>query len=291
MTSILKNSQLTVAVAAKGAELQSLRNAAGREFLWQGYPAYWGRRAPVLFPIVGRLKDSRYLWQGREYHLPQHGFARDRDFVLVAAGNDFARYRLAADAASREIYPFEFALEIGYRLVQNEVEVSWQVTNPATHDLLFSIGAHPGFNCPLLPGESWEDYALHFDCPGPLPLRLLQQGLLTAPERPLELRDQSLPLDQPGLFDHDALVFVGPPFDRVAIRHRRTGQGVALEAKGFPYYGIWSKPGGAPFVCLEPWHGVTDPVNATGRLEDKPGIMRVAPGKEFRASYKILILA
>lgn len=280
------NGVLEAAVSALGAELQSLRRLdTGLEHLWQGDAASWPRRAPVLFPIVGRLRGDRYLWKGVEYPLRQHGFARDRVFELAAHDAASATFVLADDDETRRAFPFSFRLAVTYRVNSATLETSFEVTNPGLDDLLFSVGGHPGFRCPLLGCERFEDYSLVFgqaETAGRWPV---VDGLIGAPPEPLLGGQRELPLSR-DLLSRGALVFKDLRSTAVRLASRRSGAGVEMSFEGFPYLGIWSKPPG-DFVCLEPWCGIADRVDASGRLEEKPGMLGLAPTCVFRRSFHV----
>lgn len=280
------NGVLEATVSALGAELQSLRRLdTGLEHLWQGDAASWPRRAPVLFPIVGRLRGDRYHWRGVEYRLPQHGFARDRVFELAAHDAASATFVLTDGDETRQGFPFSFRLAVSYRVDGATLGTSFEVTNPGPDDLLFSVGGHPGFRCPLLGGERFEDYSLvfgHAETAGRWPV---VDGLIGAPPEPLLDGRRELPLSR-DLFSRGALVFKDLRSTAVRLASRRSGAGVEMSFEGFPYLGVWSKPPG-DFVCLEPWCGIADPVDATGRLEEKDGLIRLPSGASSRRGFDL----
>ena len=274
--------------SARGAELTSLiGTAAGLEYLWSGDPTVWGRHAPVLFPLVGRLPADSYSYQGRDYRLPQHGFARDQEFAMLRQSATELVFRLHHDERTRAIFPFAFELTITYTLRGCQLSVRWDVRNPAPDQpLLFSIGAHPAVRCPLLPGETFEDYYFEFDHPVTLERHLLHGGLLTGQTAPVPTQGRELPLSYE-LFADDALVFKHYDFTRLTLRSRKSAHFVRFQFDGFPYLGLWTKGPGANFVCVEPWHGVASPAGEPGELGDKEGILTLEPGQVFSASYTI----
>ncbi len=287
----LQNEQCRVQVQARGAELSSfvrLDLAGGLEYIWPADPAYWNRHAPVLFPIVGRLPDNRYQHEGRTYELGQHGFARDQDFALLRQSEFELVFELRSDDASRAVYPFEFALRISYRLAGTTLTVGWEVESTGPAGLLFSIGAHPAFRCPLLPGEAFEDYDFVFDHPVTLERHLLQNGLLSGETEPLLARQTELPLSYE-LFAQDALVFKQFDFTQLTLRSRRSGHSVRVRFDGFPYLGLWTKGPGAGFVCIEPWQGIAGSTSGSGELAEKEGMLRLDTGQEFVTSYSISV--
>ena len=290
----LTSATARVEIALPGAELTSFTDqATGREYLWQADPAQWGRHAPLLFPIVGKLPDDTYILEGEAYKLPQHGFARDQEFQLILEDAHSLTFQLMASAASKKAYPFEFELRVRYELRGSVLTVGWHVRNPAAapRALLFSIGAHPAFNCPLRPeaGEQLSDYAFHFDHPVTLRRQLLHGGLRNGQTAPVLNQQAALPLSYE-LFADDALVFSHFDFTRLTLQKAdKTGPSVRMQFDGFPYLGLWTKGPGAAFVCIEPWQGVASPVGPPQELRDKEGILTLAPGQEFETSYSVEI--
>lgn len=289
MTSVrIGNGVLETTVSTLGAELQSLRRLAdGIELLWQGDPASWPRRAPVLFPIVGRLRGDRFLWRGREYRLPQHGFARDRVFDLAAHDATSATFVLADDTETRRSFPFSFHLAVSYRVAASTLATTFEITNPGPDELLFSFGGHPGLRCPPRAGERFEDYSLTFEMAETGTRLPVVDGLIGSPPQPLLANQRELPLSR-DLFADGALVFSNLRSTWVRLANRHTGRGVEMAFAEFPYLGIWSRPPGE-FVCLEPWCGIADPTDATGQLEDKEGIVRLRPAQGFRRTFEIRV--
>ena len=292
-TYTLENDQCRARINSHGAELASLQRLAepGLEYIWPADPAQWARHAPLLFPIVGRLPDDTYLHDGQAYKLPQHGFARDQEFTLIHQEPASLTLQLMASPASKAVFPFEFDLRVRYELRGAVLTVGWHMRNPAaaSQDLLFSIGAHPAFNCPLRPtaGEQFSDYAFHFDHPVTLQRHLLRGGLRSGQTSPVLTDSAVLPLSYE-LFADDALVFDQFDFTRLTLQKAdKTGPFVRLQFDGFPYLGLWTKGPGAAFVCIEPWQGVASPVGPPQELRDKEGILTLAPSQEFATSYSM----
>ena len=288
----LQNDQCRVLINSHGAELASLqrRDLGDLEYIWQADPAQWGRHAPLLFPIVGRLPEDTYLYNGQPYKLPQHGFARDQEFMLIHEEETQLVFQLMASPASKAVFPFEFELRVVYELHDTTLTVGWKVRNPAAapHELLFSIGAHPAFRCPLLPGEAFEDYFFAFDHPVQPQRHLLQGGLRSGETQPVPLTNGNTELPLTGeLFADDALVFSHYDFTRLTLRSHRSERAVRVGFAGFPYLGLWTKSAEAGFVCVEPWQGVASAVGAPAELADKEGIIVLPPSMEFHAAYTI----
>jgi galactose mutarotase-like enzyme len=285
----LQNDQYQVAVREAGAELSSFRSLRDNlEYIWQADPAVWPRHAPVLFPVVGKLPDGAYRYQGQHYSLPQHGFARDEKFDLVRQTHQELTFALASSPRTLAFYPFAFRLEISYILQDNSLETGYRVVNTGQEDLYFSIGAHPAFTCPLLPGEKFEDYYLAFEKPETQDRYLLDQGLQNLQTQPVLTGEQHLALRY-DLFNQDAIVLKGLASQKIGLKSRQHDHGLDFEFKGYPYFGIWTKEPGASFICLEPWHGIASRVGDSGELTEKEGILRLAAGNDFSCSYTIRV--
>lgn len=281
---------LTAEVSTLGAELRTLRDAEGRDLEWEGDPAVWAGRAPILFPIIGMLRDGRYRLDGREYAMPKHGIARHALFEVVSHATDRVALRLAANDTTRTVYPFDFALEVAYAVVGATLSVTATIFNDDTVPMPASLGFHPAFRWPLPYGHPRAEHAIVFEHDEPAPIRQLDPDGLLRPDRlatpvvgdTLALRDD--------LFDDDALIF-----DALASRRVRygatAGPHVEVRFDDFTTLGVWSKPGRAGFVCIEPWQGAADPVGFDGDLFAKPGIAVVAPGAARAFTMTIALVA
>lgn len=291
-TCTIKNEKLAVTIAAHGAELSSIYDKANdRELVWQADPAFWNRHAPVLFPNVGKYYGGHFTYNGTDYPMGQHGFARDTEFEQAASGENFVTYRLCADEESKKVYPFDFVLEITHRLNGNRLTVEWNVKNTDDKEMYFTIGGHPAFNVNVLPDTDFEDYSLVFkEGTEKLSYVLLDAESGTAigdKVYELELTDSKYALKK-DMFDKDALVFDGGQIEWAALALPDGKPYIALESKGFPNFGIWSKPG-APYVCLEPWCGRCDNKGFEGEISEKQGIIALKAGETFKKSYDIIV--
>lgn len=285
-TLTLSTSRLSVAVSLVGAELQHIeRTDTQLQYLWQGDDAFWNRKAPILFPIVGRLKNDRYRYANQEFSLPQHGFARDAQFEVLEQTSDRVCLVTRANEHTRKVYPFDFELYVTYALHDNRLVVTYGVKNPSNESLYFSIGAHPGFRVPLFDNEVYTDYYLEFDQPATAERWLLVDGLIDDRAVSFISQQQRVPLSHQ-LFEPGAVVLkqFGP--QKITLGSRNHAHGLHFEFKNYPYLGIWAKTG-APFVCIEPWHGIADGVNATGELEHKEGIICLPTSQTFECEYSV----
>lgn len=286
----LSNSQLELKVKSFGAELCSVKSTADQlEYVWQGNPALWARHAPNLFPVVGKLRNGQYSYEGNQYTLPQHGFARDREFTCIEESTNRLSFELTANEETLRLFPFHFSLQISYVLRDDTISISYAVFNPGHKDLYMSLGAHPAFNCPLQAHETFEDYELQFNGMNLLTVNKLHDGLIADETKVLHLSDHKLHLNT-SLFEKDALVLKNAQIHEVRLSSTQTGRGVEMICEGWPYFGIWTKPGTAEFLCLEPWYGIADSDQASGALAEKEGIITVPSEQYFRAAYSLKFL-
>jgi galactose mutarotase-like enzyme len=274
---------VTACVTAQGAELCTLRGAAGLDYLWPAAPA-WPRHAPVLFPIVGRLRDDTLVHHGQPYRMTQHGFARDRRFTWVERSPTGCRLALIDDAETRTMYPFAFRFDVAYALAGATLTISYTVTNTGNEVLPASMGAHPAFRWPLVPGLPKQAYTLTFDAEESGPIRGVVGGLLTEADRRSPIAGQTLALD-PGLFTDDALILPHPASRSVRFA---AAEGLALTVawEGFSQLGLWSREGG-DFLCIEPWCGMASPAGFAGEFIDKPWLMLIPPGEHRTAKHRV----
>jgi len=277
---------VSATVLGFGAELCSFKDTDGTEMVWQAEPV-WPRHAPVLFPIVGRLKDDRLRHGGHEYRLTQHGFARDRRFAWVERGESSCRLALRDDGATRALYPFAFQFELTFSLAAGALRVGYAATNTGDVVLPVSMGAHPAFRWPLAPGVAKDAHILTFEHDEPAPMPRVAGGLLTPAIYPSVIKDRVLALDE-SVFAADALILPKPASRWV--RFTAPGaRGLEMAWEGFPSFGVWMRPPG-DFLCLEPWAGIASAADWDGPFEAKPGLAMLAPGAVLEANYTVRIL-
>ena len=290
MLHTLKNDVLKIAVAERGAELKSITALKdGTEYLFDSDPTWWKYSSPVLFPIVGKVNGGKYRVDGKDFELGQHGFARTSDFWLVDATYHTLIFAIESNAATLKVYPYKFRLEISFELIGNEVKVLWKVANVDDKVIYFSIGAHPALSCPLAFGEKFEDCYLKFNRPEKSArLPLAANGSLTHKRIPT-LEGTELALNYE-LFKGDALVFDDLKSDEVTVCSRKSSKSITIRAKNFPYWGFWTPAqGGAPFICIEPWHGHADYEDFKGELKDKEGIIKLEIGATFETEMSFIV--
>ncbi len=286
----LSNASLTASLRTLGGELVSLQDPAGTQYIWQGDPAFWSGQNPVLFPIVGSLKDGRVDLNGQAFEMDRHGFARRSEFTPVDQGPDFAVLELRESPETLARFPFPFVLQVRHRLLESGFSTAFAVENPGPDPLPFCVGAHTAIRCPLFEGERFEDYELVFDQPEDAgTLLLTPQGLLQDGETEPMLRGGRVTLDYEVFRRLDTLIFQGLRSTHVTLRHKETGQGVSLDFGDFPMIAFWTKPG-APFLCMEPWHGCAAYTGESGRFQDKPHVLTLAPGERRELTYTFTLL-
>lgn len=287
---ILKNEFLTITVNDFGAELSSIVSTqTGQSYLWNADPAYWKRHSPVLFPIVGSLRGKCYQYNGQEYSMSQHGFARDMDFECIEASETSIKHRLISTPETMKQYPFSFILDITYQLSDNTIQIIWDVTNTDTKEMYFSIGAHPAFNCPLKPEEKQSSYYLQFDTTNPLIIRNINEDGLAKEDTYTLPLDGSLLGIHSHLFDEDALVIEDNQLHSVALLTPDKKPYVTVDFDA-PLFGLWSPAKkDAPFICIEPWYGRCDSDSYADTLENRTWGNHCSPGETFHKSYTITI--
>ena len=287
---ILENSRLRLTVDSLGAQMMSLQNLDGREYLWQGDPRYWCERAPVLFPFVGRLTGNSYRYGGQVYSMGIHGFAAHQDFSCLCPKPNRLVLQLTDNGETREQYPFAFSLNIIYELIDNRVQVTYQVENTGTGMLPFGIGGHPGFRIPLEEGEQFDDYILEFTG-GCQPDRVgfTPQVFLSGQDQPYSLNEgKYLPLRH-DLFDEDAVILKNMSRE-VALRSRLSPHGVQVSYPDMPYLGLWHMPNtDAPYLCIEPWSSLPARQDVVEDFACKSDLIQLGPGKTYINTWSITI--
>lgn len=286
------NDRLTVELEALGGTFTSIRDSAGVEYLWQGDEAHWARRAPICFPICGSLKNGvGYTEDGRKVELPHHGFAKTSRFEAAEHTAEAVAFRLRDSRDTWKQYPFHFELCAKYELDGSCVSVTFEVKNTGDTPLPFSVGGHPGFNVPLLPGERFEDYYLEFEHSETVsvPGARKAAGLVDrAQMRPL-LQDQRVLALTHKLFDAGSLQLEGLRSNYVALRSRTNPRSIRMDYGDFPVLLIWSSDNGGPFVALEPWAGAASAVQDDDRLAHKRYLQYAAPGESRSYRFSITI--
>jgi galactose mutarotase-like enzyme len=280
----IKNKYLTATINPIGAELTTLKSDS-KNYIWEVDLQYWNKTSPILFPIVGRLINDTYIYNEKKYNLPRHGFARNFEFKVLEMNEISIVFSLESNNETKENYPFDFELQIGYFLDEKNLKVTYKVINKNDFEIPFSIGGHPAFSLP----NTFEKYSLEFENQEILNNYSLENEMLTNDFEPIELENKTLLLSY-SLFEKDALIFKSLQSKKVAILEEGKPF-LSVIFNDFPSLGIWTKIG-APFLCIEPWFGFADNngnINCNNNINEKEGIVLLPMNKEFNCEYVIEI--
>ena len=284
----LENEYISVKINQLGAELCSYFNKqTEREIIWQGDPKFWKRHAPTLFPIVGKVENNTYRLGQDQFSLSQHGFARDQDFKVLHHSNLSITFQLTNNNQTKDIYPFEFVLEIQFSIQDKELKVLYRVFNPSVENIYFCLGAHPGFNCPFEKHTSFHDYQLKFEkSESSDRILLTPSGFRTGEREEKWLYGDTLSLSEE-LFREDALIFDDLKSTSLSIESPKSNERIIVTWNNFPHMGIWKPLNNAPFICIEPWNGMADQAELDNDFKEKYGVISLAPQKSFECAYTI----
>lgn len=277
---ILKNQYIRVMISPFGAELQELQHIERGHIIWKKDDTIWNRYAPILFPIVGRLVNDQYTYDGNIYAMRQHGFARDQVFEVLEHHETSVTLCIKANDHTRAQYPFEFEFLVTYELIGSLLTISHEVKNTDTKDLLFSIGGHPGFHI----DGNLNDYSLDFGDEFTVHQHLITGNYYSGETKEIKL-NEAFNLTE-SLFASDAIVIKSPPFQSIGFGKKDVPKLLTLHCNDWSAVGLWTKPG-APFFCIEPWWGWADAINSAGSLEKKEGMISLAPGRCSKHEYSI----
>lgn len=284
----IENEHFSSAIAPLGAELRSFKEkSTAREFMWNGDPAIWSGSAPILFPIVGALRNGRTTINGKGYEMPKHGLVRTRKAKVVEHESDRAVFAFTSDTETLRHYPFPFLFEVEFRLEANELKVLYRVKNTGPDEMLFSIGSHPAFSLDLQ-NKLISDYHIEFSDPETLELYGLENGLLAKKQDNYLVDSTRIQLSET-LFADDALVFKNIQSRTVRLKSKKELRHLEVDTHGAPHLGLWAKPG-APYVCIEPWYSFDDQPDCDGILANKPGMMSLPAGDTFKTGYTVRIV-
>lgn len=292
MTLNLKLGNRTAVVDTYGGELVSYRDENGTEYIWNGDPAHWKGRNPLLFPIVGRLTDGQVRIAGGVYEMQQHGFARTTEFTVAESGENYVVFELCDTAQTLAQYPYHFCLRVCHELTPTGFVTRCTVENTDSQEIHFCIGGHTGFMCPFHEGETFEDYSLVFEKVENLPSKAVTSDGYICPTQttPGPANTDTIALSR-ALFNVNTLVFEGLQSQSVSLRHNTKGCGVKLDFAGFPTLAFWSPfQTEAPFLCIEPWFGEAAQQGESGEFTDKPHCIHLGVGKNFSMEYSVTTL-
>lgn len=278
----LQNQFIKAQINEVGAELKSLV-CDGVEYIWEGRQEVWGYSCPTLFPICGGLKEDKYVYDGKEYNLPKHGFTRTAIFEVERADDTYAIFCFRSNSETKKQYPFDFELRVIYTLSEKKLKIEYEVSNQGTNTMYFNIGSHEGYYTP----EGIEDYDVIFPAKETLSAHVLYGSLVSNQCLPILKDSNVLPLYEKH-FIVDALVFTDLKSRSATLRNRKTGKALTVDFPDMPYFLIWHKPN-SPYICLEPWNGIGDVVGSSYLIEEKVGITALEPAKTYRNTHSITI--
>ena len=289
----LENKFLSISAHEHGGELHSIKSKLDNtEFLWNGNPEYWKYHAPILFPIIGKVKDGKYRVDGKTYELPQHGLARTSKFEFVNQTENSISFELKYSEETLKVYPYKFSLTIIYTLDGKSVKTAYKVKNLDDRKINFSVGAHPAYMCPILENENLNDYYFEFEKNETTSLMLLNTstGLFTHNTREILNNNNKIALSKE-LFKDDALVFDCSKLNstKISVKTDKHKKSIEFDFSGFSYLGLWAPTQGAPFLCIEPWFGHADFEDFTGSFSEKAGIVELDVNEEFNCEYTLTI--
>ncbi|MHA7058680.1 aldose 1-epimerase family protein [Aquimarina sp. M1] len=289
MIHTLENDQLIATIDTAGAELTSIKSKKdNKEYLWQGDPNIWASQAPVLFPIIGGLKNGSYTYKEKSYSLPKHGFIRYNKNIIGAQNSPTqVSFSLSTSEETLKSYPFKFKFTISFELINNQIRISHSIDNNGSQPMFFSVGGHPAFNCPIHPSETYEAYYILLEKISNTDCYVLTSNGLISDQTISVIEDHKIWLTD-SIFDNDALIFKNIKAEKATLVHKEKGPVLSMDFKDFPDLGIWAKPK-APYVCIEPWLGYADVEETTQNIEEKEGIQKLDEGKTHNSSYTITI--
>lgn len=286
----IKNNMLEVTISSKGAEIQSVKGIHSKhEYMWQADPQVWARHAPVLFPIVGRLKDNEYTYKDKTYHMTQHGFARNSEFQVEKQTDESITFLLTDSEETRKQYPFKFEFRVNYNLMNNLLEENFSVINKTDGEMIFGVGGHPGFNLPIDSMQINKNDFYFSTQPSEARVRIpLNNGLLDWNNRSLASTNSLIALSD-DLFKYDALIFQLRGHDnKISLRTENSKFHINVWTRNAPFVGIWSQyPNTGNYVCVEPWWGIADRLDSDGDLEHKYGMNHLDKGEKFNAGFSM----
>ncbi len=284
----LENEFITVKINELGAELCSYYDKqTEREVIWQADPMHWKRHAPILFPIIGKVLNNSFKFENIKYKLKQHGFARDMVFAIVKHSKTFIKFKISSSKETKAIFPFDFSLFVEFTITDKELKVLYSVENTSSKKIYFSLGAHPGFNCPFSKSSIFSDYILEFEkkeCSDRILLN--PDGFRTGKRAHKWLLGNSIKLHET-LFANDALIFDNLKSKSLIIKAEKEIEKVKISWNNYPHLGIWNPNKRSPFVCIEPWNGMADEVDSNIDFTQKYGVICLDSGNNFECFYTI----
>ena len=284
----IQNEYLKVSINHQGAELASIQDANGKEYMWHADPQFWGRHSSILFPYIGKVFNDEYRIGNQTFKGKQHGFARNSKFESIISEKTKTHFQLKYNEDTLVAYPYKFSLNVKYVLIKNQLQIIYEVENLEEQTIYFSLGAHPAFNVPLNKNEKRSDYSLEFNKDESVESLLITDGFLNGNSRDIFNGKNSFQISD-NLFDHDALIFKNMESNQVSLVNNDGKKIWTFDYSGFSYLGIWSQNEKSPFVCIEPWMGVADKLDADWDFREKEGVVAVEIGGKFKCVHTVTI--
>ncbi len=286
----IKDAITQATIDSLGAELKSLINIkTNEELMWSGDPEFWGKSSPVLFPIVGELKGNEYTYKNKRYKMGRHGFARDNEFEVISYSENEVLFLFRSSLETLKVYPFEFKFFMKYTIKDGKLNIKYQVENIDRNSIYFSLGGHPAFSIPTNESIKLSDYYLEFEMYETASILSLEGQQISKRKQEFLINQKTIELSEE-IFKDDALIFDDLESKIVSIKCKKNNKKITMYYEDFRYIAFWSKVG-APFICLEPWNGIADFVDASGKLEEKEGIIKLEPRKVYSINLGIKIEA
>ena len=289
MEYLLRNSELEIRVLSHGAELSGIKDLkTNEEYMWQKDPKFWAKSSPVLFPFVGILKDGRYTYEGKEYKISnRHGFARDYEHEVSSKGDNFIEFVFSSNEETKKIYPFDFKFYMKYILEGRKLTLEYRVENIGDNEMYFSLGAHPAFSMPVGNGVDFSDYYIEFEKDEKGDAKVLNGALIASGKTENIFNGKIMNLSKER-FINDALIFEKTNSKTVYLKNTKNNRKIGFEYDGFRYIAFWNVPG-AEYVCFEPWNGISDFDDCSGKLEEKTGIEKIKGKEIYKRAIEITI--
>lgn len=288
---VLENDYLHCEIDVKGAEIAKLIGRQdGINYMWKQDPSLWGHSAPVLFPIVGALKDGKTVIEGKTYEMNQHGFSRNTDYEIAEQDQNHVVLHLKESAETKKMYPYDFDLYVTYQLEDHQLHAYFKVENNREDHIMFQIGGHPAFSCPFIEGEDPNDYYIEFSEKETLTTKKINpaRGGMSHERDPFFTNERHFFVRQ-ALFDSDAIVFPHFRSKSVALKSLSNDKSLTVHLNGFDHLGIWTSKHVGGLLAIEPWVGHTDYVDASGQFADREGVVTLPKGENFSCDFAIEI--
>ena len=287
----IKNDKIEVSVEDLGAQMRSIKDATGKEYLWQGDENYWNVSAPNLFPYIARLTEGKYILKGRTYEMPKHGFLRNSVLKLKEKTQTKMVFSLTDSEETYKMYPYHFEIKVKYELFENELKVSYNVANKDKKVMYFGVGGHPGFQVPVEKELSFEDYFIEYAKGTDMKrVGMSEDCFVTGKDEAFPLEENRRLYLHHNLFDDDAIILKDAP-SKVVLASEKGSARIEMETSHLEYLGIWHKPASdAPYVCIEPWSSLPSKKDIIEDLEKQDNLVSLKPDGYYTGFFKVKIV-